>query len=85
MKKKSTQIKRQNDSQWSFLNIVLIVTHLYTVKPLCRVLLDWIYGSAQSGLQSSLVDWIMSDNQFSKLDLDCQSGFSVLIQIKNIN
>ncbi len=39
---------------------------------------DW--WIAQSGLQSSMVDWIVIDNPFSKLDF----GFSIQIQ-KNQN
>ena len=37
-----------------------------------RVMLDWI---AQSGQQSNLVDWIVIDNSYSKLDFGF--GFSI--------
>jgi hypothetical protein len=43
-----------------------------------RVLMDWI---AQSGLQSSLVDWIGIDNPKSKSDF----GFELSIQFCHFN
>jgi hypothetical protein len=61
MKKKSTQVKRQKDVQWSSLNSNTFYYNTFVYSQTCvqgvAGLDIWI---AQSVLQSNLLDWIVN-------------------------
>jgi hypothetical protein len=63
----------------------LFINRFYNAKFQCLPPVQGIAGLdcwiAQSGLQSSLVDWIVIDNQKSKSDL----GFGLSIQFLHFN
>ncbi len=44
-------------------------------------MLDW---TAESGLESNLLDWIVIDNQNLIFNLDCKSSFSISIHIHKV-